>query len=197
MLNTWKPSKAQEEVTDFCHSMFGGEAARSEELGAPPFPLRIEIFGWTIAGACLPPGGAWLGRSSVMLAKRIDFRLSARLLAAPQGGFIRAWRVIAGRWSLEFSRPGKLMLKPRIRAEEDASDTMALPEPSSLWVGKRNFTWVRLNPGASWHSSGGEPGEAVLVELSCALYEGGPLQSDYLIRRLIAGRWNVCTQIAI
>lgn len=197
MLNTWKPSKAQEEVTDFCHSMFGSEPDGVEGLGAPLFPHRFELLGCSIGAFCLPKGRSWLGRTSVMLAKRIDFRWSAVSHKTPGGGGLRTWRLIAGRWSVEISRAAKVPSKRLRNEDKGEAKEVAESKPSSFWVGSRNFTWVRLQTGCSWHSSGGEPGEAVIMELSCSLYEGGALQSDYLIRRLIAGRWNICTQVAI
>lgn len=197
MLNTWKPSKAQEEVTDFCHSMFGSEAVGADGLGAPLFPHRFELLGCSIGAVCLPKGRSWLGRTSVMLAKRIDFRWTAVRHAGPDGEVLRTWRLIVGRWSIEISRAAKASSERMRDEDRDGTKEVAESKPSSFWVGKRNVTWVRLQPGRSWHSSGGEPGEAVIVEISCSLYEGGALQSDYLIRRLIAGRWNICTQVAI
>lgn len=197
MLNTWKPSKAQEEVTDFCHSMFGSEAVGAEGLGAPLFPHRFELLGCSIGAVCLPKGRSWLGRTSVMFAKRIDFRWASVSHMTSDGGGLRTWRLIAGRWSIDISRSVKAPSKRRHHEDKVGSTEVAESKPSSFWIGNRNVAWVRLQPGCSWHSSGGEPGEAVIMEISCSLYEGGALQSDYLIRRLIAGRWNICTQVAI
>lgn len=200
MLNTLKPSKAQEEVTNFCHAMFDGEVVADGDCSPPLFPVFFDFMGWSVRAVRLPQGRRWLAPSSVMMAKRIDARLSSARELREGEHWYEIFRLILGRWSFDLERKCKSISVGNASAQVCGAHErppVEPQEPASLWVGGRNFCWTRLEQGRTWHSSGDRPGEAVAFELSCSLYDGGPLQSDFLIRRLIAGRWNVCTQVAV